>query len=95
MRKRWAIRIDRHSGEAVYTEELLPDASVEERFAQLHEGLPDVTPGDLVWAAVVCNGCDKSMAVWPPKLPEGWISNQEGEFCPECQAKEASDVQQQ
>jgi len=73
--------IARDGSHVIHQAQDLPDASIEERFAGIR------ARGDgaeLAFMAVRCDGCGLMVNVEEPKLPEGWITCELGELCPDC-----------
>lgn len=86
MRQRDVIVVDRATGGFVRTVEVLPDASLAERIAELKAVVPpDLGPGRRI-CGVRCDGCDIAVRVDydNPRLPVGWVTREGEEFCPTC-----------
>jgi hypothetical protein len=70
------------------TEAIDDDATVEERVAGLRAAVAAALGRDPAGAvlAVACDGCGDTTIIDynAPKLPPGWDSNADGEFCPAC-----------
>ncbi len=83
-RMRQQLVIDRETGDASLSAEVLPDAGFEQRTRELKDSLPDM-PGERL-AHLVCDGCG-AVAVLDydrPELPAGWRERADGDFCPVC-----------
>lgn len=85
MRERQVAVVSRQ-GDAVVTTEILPDASFEQRCRELRGTVPDIGPVQARVLSVSCNRCGAraELNLDRPQLPPGWITNDEGEFCPSC-----------
>jgi hypothetical protein len=64
---------------------MLPDATWEQRAAELKVLMPDAADAER-FAHVICDGCGKVVEVdyGKPELPVGWVTWETGEFCAEC-----------
>jgi hypothetical protein len=89
MRERQHLVIDRATGDATLTTELVDDdADARQRMAELKAALPEPQPGDTCLACVLCDGCGARAEVdfGNPRMPDGWASTEDGDFCPRCQS---------
>lgn len=84
--RRTTTQIDFETGAVTNREVVTELEGVEERFAGLiadgEEHMPDAIM-KVMWMR--CDGCGAHVEVSEPKLPDGWITNPQGEFCSECQ----------
>lgn len=79
------------TGEVRYAAQVLPDATLAERFAALKEL---AGPGDLArYLGLECNCCAARVQVdWnDPQLPPGWTATADGEFCGPCRGGAAEE----
>lgn len=76
------------SAPSVTTELVDDDADFAQRAAELKALLPEPGPGSLRFAAASCDGCGTRAALDfdSPRLPPGWASCGDGDYCPRCQA---------
>lgn len=86
MRQRERLVIHKEHGVSMTTEIIDDDADFAQRARELKATLPDTGPAGAGAAAVICNGCGTSASVDfdNPRLPGGWVSCAEGDFCPRC-----------
>ena len=88
MRGRQHLVIDRQTGDATLTTEVIDDdADFATRIAELKASVPEPGPGDVSFATAVCNGCGATAGIdfGNPRMPDGWASCDDGDFCPRCQ----------
>jgi hypothetical protein len=89
MRGRQQLKISRRTGDAVMTTEVIDDdADFGQRIAELKASVPESQPGDICFAMATCNGCGATAGVdyENPRMPDGWASCKDGDFCPRCQS---------
>lgn len=89
MRERRSLKIDTKSGDVTVTTEALDDdVSFAQRIAELKDSVPDIGPVDARFLALACNGCEATAPLDfnSPRLPDGWVACEAGDFCPRCQA---------
>jgi hypothetical protein len=88
VRERVSRRIDRRTGAVeTVTEMISDDAGFGQRSAELKASVPaGMGPVEAAFLAVSCNGCSatEQLDYDNPRLPDGWVSDEAGEFCPEC-----------
>jgi hypothetical protein len=82
--KRTIYALDYTSGSLKVTERIIPTGTVEERFSALRRVSQEKVGPGIEIMRVLCDGCGRSVQVDEPKLPEGWETNDRGEFCPRC-----------
>jgi hypothetical protein len=88
MRQRERLVINRQTGERTMTTEVIDDnAGFAQRIRELKDSMPDIGPVEARFLGVTCNGCGTTVSVDfdEPRLPGGWVSCDEGDFCPNCQ----------
>lgn len=85
MRQVETRHLDLRTGILRITTRWADDAPMDQRFAELRAGLPDWVGGVLT-AAVQCDGCGavEQVNAALPELPQGWVTERDGEFCPSC-----------
>jgi hypothetical protein len=71
------------------TETIDDDATIAERVAGLKASAAAALgrdPAEMAVLAVTCDSCCDTTRIdyHAPELPAGWVSNQDGEFCPRC-----------
>jgi hypothetical protein len=88
MRERQQLVIDRRTGGATVTTEIVPDAGFAERIAGLKASVPDIGPVEARSLTVLCDGCGARAGVDfdSPELPPGWAACEAGDLCPRCQS---------
>lgn len=87
MRERQQLIVDRNTGDATMTTEVIDDnAGFAERIAGLKDSVPDIGPVEARFLTTVCDGCGTtaSLDFDDPRLPGGWASCEAGDFCPHC-----------
>jgi hypothetical protein len=61
------------------------EETVEERFASMRaEAIRRGAGAGSETMSVMCDSCGSIKRVSEPALPEGWTTNERGEFCPRC-----------
>ena len=83
------LLIDKATGDATVTREVLPDAPLAERIRDLKATVParmDADPDAVRRAVLRCDGCQVTAQLdWDdPRAPDGWTERDEGDFCPAC-----------
>jgi hypothetical protein len=89
MRERQRLVIDRQTGDASLSAEVIDDnADFAARIAGLKESVPDIGPVEARLLTSVCDGCGAraELDFDNPKMPPGWASADTGDYCPGCQA---------
>jgi hypothetical protein len=86
MRQRQHLVISMRRGISLTTETIEDDASFAQRIRELKDSLPGIGPVEARFLTVTCNGCEvvASLDFDRPRLPDGWITRDAGEFCPNC-----------
>jgi hypothetical protein len=87
-RERQHLVIDRHTGAATVTTEVIDNAGFAERVAGLKGSVPDLGPVEAASLTVACDGCGTRAVLdfEDPRLPGGWASCEAGDFCQGCQS---------
>ena len=88
MRQRERLAIHKQHGVSMTTEIIDDDADFEQRARELKATVPDIGPVEARFLAVACNGCEAvaSLDFDDPRLPDGWVACDAGDFCPGCRS---------
>lgn len=88
MSERVTRRLHFLTGDVTEDRRQVPDGrTLQERFQDLIATTREQM-GDPILACALgvrCDGCDQIVTVVTPTLPAGWVTNERGEFCPDCQ----------
>ena len=82
--------IDKATGDATLSCEVLPDADLAERIRDLKATIPasmDTADPETVRRAILrCDGCGTVAELdWDdPRRPDDWTEGDDGDFCPAC-----------
>jgi hypothetical protein len=89
MRERQRLTVSRATGASEMTTEIIDDnAGFGQRIRELRESVPDMGPDAAGFLALACDSCGAKvrLAFDDPRLPDGWVACEAGDFCPRCQA---------
>jgi hypothetical protein len=86
MRERQRLVLSKQHGASLSAEIIDDDADFAQRVRELKASAPDIGPVDVRLLSVTCNGCGASASLDydQPRLPDGWVTSDAGEFCPGC-----------
>ncbi len=81
--------IDKATGNAELSREVLPDAGLDERIRDLKATVPAgmaEDPDAVRQAVLLCDGCGAraELDFDDPRKPGGWTERDDGDFCPAC-----------
>jgi len=86
--------VDKKTGDATLTREILPDGDFAGRFRDLQATIPagmdPADPETVCRASLRCDGCGTVAVLdWDdPRKPDGWTERGDGDFCPACSSLE-------
>ncbi len=89
MRERQRLMINRETGDGEMITEVIDDnAGFGQRIRELKDSVPDMGPNPARFLLLSCNGCPATanLDFDDPRLPDGWVACEAGDFCPRCQA---------